>query len=122
MIRARGLGVAPAPPSPHHPDMPRTDTDRERDADVVILGAGASGLAAARRLGGAGSRVVVLEARHRVGGRIDTRRAEGWPVPIELGAEFVHGRPPETWDVLRAAALVAYDVPDVHWHFARGKL
>ena len=41
-------------------------------ADVVVLGAGIAGLAAAERLGAAGRRVVVLEARDRIGGRIHT--------------------------------------------------
>ena len=91
-------------------------------ADVLIIGAGVAGLAAARRLSAAGRSVILLEARDRIGGRIDTHRAAGWPIPIEMGAEFVHGRPPETWDILHAAGAVAYDVPDTHWHFDRGKL
>src|SRR5690349_11035510 len=97
--------------------MPRSD-----HADVLIIGAGVAGLAAARRLSAAGRSVILLEARDRIGGRIDTHRAAGWPIPIEMGAEFVHGRPPETWDILHAAGGVACDVPDTHWHFDRGKL
>jgi monoamine oxidase len=64
------------------------------DADVVVIGAGVSGLEAARRLDRAGLTVLVVEARPRVGGRIDTHRLVGWPAPVEAGAEFVHGRPP----------------------------
>jgi monoamine oxidase len=64
-----------------------------RDADVVVIGAGVAGLEAARRLLQARLRVVVVEARPRVGGRIDTLRLPGWPAPVEAGAEFVHGRP-----------------------------
>ena len=39
------------------------------DADVVVLGAGFAGVAAARNLQEAGTRVVILEARDRIGGR-----------------------------------------------------
>jgi len=68
--------------------------------DVIVIGAGVSGLAAARELRRRGHDAVVLEARDRIGGRIHTLRPRGWPVPIELGAEFVHGKPP----ALRALA------------------
>jgi monoamine oxidase len=64
-----------------------------RDADVIVVGAGVAGLEAARRLVRARLRVIVLEARPRIGGRIDTQRPPGWPAPLEAGAEFVHGRP-----------------------------
>lgn len=51
------------------------------DADACVVGAGYAGLTAARRLTQAGKRVVVLEARDRVGGRIWTEtRDGGWPV------------------------------------------
>ncbi|MFN8125929.1 MAG: FAD-dependent oxidoreductase [Candidatus Nanopelagicales bacterium] len=56
---------------------------------AVIVGAGIAGLAAAERLTGAGWTVHVLEARDRIGGRIDTDRSTG--VPLELGASWIHG-------------------------------
>ncbi|HWC73184.1 MAG TPA: FAD-dependent oxidoreductase, partial [Gemmatimonadales bacterium] len=65
-------------------------SDRKR-VDVLVLGAGAAGLAAARDLSQAGLRVTVIEARPRIGGRIFTRHDPRSPVPLELGAEFVHG-------------------------------
>ena len=89
--------------------------------DVIIIGAGAAGLAAARKLCGAGHHVLILEARDRIGGRIHTIHPSGWPLPIELGAEFIHGMPPQTWEIVHAAALSAYDVSDTHWWFANGK-
>ena len=92
------------------------------EADVLILGAGAAGLAAAHDLARVGRRVLVLEARDRVGGRIHTVHDRAWPVPVELGAEFVHGRPEATWDILRAANLPAYDVAENHFHLWRGRL
>ncbi|HTV09225.1 MAG TPA: NAD(P)/FAD-dependent oxidoreductase [Candidatus Aquilonibacter sp.] len=69
--------------------------------EVLILGAGMAGLAAARSLLEQGIGVCVLEARDRVGGRIHTlQTAEG---VVELGAEFVHGRPPELWSLIEEA-------------------
>jgi monoamine oxidase len=45
----------------------------------------------------------VLEARNRLGGRIWTENVEGYP--IELGAEFIHGRPPEILDRVESAGI-----------------
>ena len=63
--------------------------------DVLIIGAGMAGLAAAAELAERRLGVRVLEARDRIGGRVFTIRPEGTNIPIELGAEFIHGRPPE---------------------------
>jgi monoamine oxidase len=83
---------------------------------VLIIGAGAAGLAAARELSDAGKNVTVLEARDRIGGRIYTYHEEG-EIPIELGAEFIHGRAPEIFDVLHKSGLMFYDVSERHWYF-----
>jgi monoamine oxidase len=63
--------------------------------DVVVIGAGIAGLVAARELTSGGREVKILEARDRVGGRTHTVQQRGWPVRLEAGAEFVHGRPRE---------------------------
>ena len=89
---------------------------------IVVIGAGAAGLAAARELTRAGREVVILEARERVGGRVFTHRERRSPVPIELGAEFVHGRPPEVWQIASAANLELYEVSERHWYFEKGKV
>lgn len=77
---------------------------------VVIIGAGAAGLAAARHLASRGIRIQVLEARDRVGGRIVTERAPGFVDPMELGAEFIHGAAPETYELLESAGLRSVDI------------
>ncbi|HEX8153280.1 MAG TPA: FAD-dependent oxidoreductase, partial [Thermoanaerobaculia bacterium] len=95
--------------------MPRYDTD------ILIIGAGAAGLAAARELSGAGRRAIVLEARGRIGGRIHTLHLPDSPVPIELGAEFVHGEVDTTFSIIEAAALTAIELPDTHHWSRNGK-
>ncbi|MBD2578888.1 FAD-dependent oxidoreductase [Oscillatoria sp. FACHB-1406] len=56
---------------------------------VLVVGAGIAGLAAAKRLREEGLRVIVLEGRDRVGGRIHTDRSLG--IPLDLGAAWIHG-------------------------------
>lgn len=69
--------------------------------DVLVIGGGAAGLAAAQSLVQAGFQVSILEGRDRIGGRIHTLHTESFPVPVELGAEFLHGKPAEVWDIVR---------------------
>jgi monoamine oxidase len=59
------------------------------NADVIIIGAGISGIAAARALKAKGYNVLILEARNRVGGRIWTDNSLG--TPLDLGASWIHG-------------------------------
>jgi monoamine oxidase len=59
------------------------------EGSVVVVGAGAAGIAAASQLHEQGYRVVVVEARDRVGGRVWTTSLEG--VPFDLGASWIHG-------------------------------
>lgn len=88
--------------------------------DVVIIGAGAAGLSAARALSGARKRICLLEARPRIGGRIHTLHLPDLPLPIELGAEFVHGETTTTFSIVDAAALTAAQLPDDHWWIEGG--
>jgi len=83
--------------------------------DVVVIGAGVAGLAAADVLCGRGLDVVVLEARDRIGGRVYTIRPDGLPIPVELGAEFVHGRVAPTLTVADEAGVVLAETDGSHW-------
>ena len=80
-----------------------------RAFDVIVVGAGAAGLAAASHLARAGRSVLVLEARDRIGGRCFTCRMAGVGAPVELGAEFIHGRPRATLALLEAAGVPGVD-------------
>lgn len=82
--------------------------------DVAVIGAGAAGLAAARALADAGLQVRILEARRRIGGRIHTVHEPDLALPIELGAEFVHGLPPSTCGLLGKAGLRPLELEAEH--------
>jgi monoamine oxidase len=90
--------------------------------DVLVIGAGAAGLAAARALHDRAVDVAVVDARDRTGGRIWTVRNANSLVPIEMGAEFVHGRAPGLDELLEAAALAELDVGGRHFHAGRRRL
>lgn len=79
-----------------------------------------AGLTAARVLAEAGLAVTVLEARNRVGGRIYTLREHGRIV--ELGAEFVHGKPQELWDLIEEAGEETFEVGGSNFSYESGHL
>lgn len=83
--------------------------------DVVVIGAGAAGLSAARALHERGVDVLVLEARERVGGRVYTHRDSATSIPIELGAEFIHGSAPELREILQESGLASCDISGRRW-------
>jgi monoamine oxidase len=83
--------------------------------DVIVVGAGAAGLAAARALAESSVRVTLIEARDRTGGRVLSQRLGSLGVPVELGAEFIHGDAPETSAYLREADLAKIETVDESW-------
>jgi monoamine oxidase len=92
--------------------------------DVIVVGAGIAGLAAARTLVEAGVGVTLVEAQDRVGGRIYT--VPGGELPIELGAEFIHGLPLELMRLVDEAGLTRFELEGEtrcfrEWH-GKGRL
>jgi len=78
--------------------------------DTVVVGAGAAGLAAAHDLCRRGLKVAVLEARERIGGRVCTLSEPSATAPVELGAEFLHGKPDVLFARLQNAGLTVHEV------------
>jgi len=66
---------------------------------VLVIGAGISGLAAAKNLNDSGYDVTILEAKDRIGGRLYTDRSLG--VPLEVGANWIHDNNPETNPIMK---------------------
>jgi monoamine oxidase len=93
-----------------------------RSIDVLIVGAGVAGLSAAAELASARRAVTVLEARDRIGGRIFTLHPDDSASPVELGAEFVHGRPPELLRLLDDAGATLPSIEGVDACYAHGSL
>jgi monoamine oxidase len=79
-------------------------------ADVVVLGAGVAGLAAARTLADAGRKVVVLEARDRLGGRVHTHELDDgtW---VDLGGQWLGSGQARLAAWLRRYAIPTYPTP-----------
>jgi len=83
--------------------------------EVIVVGAGVAGLAAAVRLAEAGLSVLILEARDRIGGRVYPKQVPGLDAPVELGAEFIHGKSAEVWGQLRQHGVELTEVEGDAW-------
>ncbi len=89
---------------------------------ILIVGAGAAGLMAARALSSAGLEVTILEARDRIGGRINTIHDPAFSLPIEAGAEFIHGELETTIRLLKNYQIKYYPISGGLWNAMEGQL
>ncbi|WP_443068145.1 flavin monoamine oxidase family protein [Streptomyces sp. NBC_01356] len=80
--------------------------------DVIVIGAGVAGLATARELTDGGKKVVVVEARDRIGGRMFTDHTS-MSVPIEFGCQVIHGAKASTWDLVHKQKLKTHQLATV---------
>jgi len=82
--------------------------------EAIVVGAGAAGLAAARRLVDAGLSVMVLEARRRIGGRAWTV-TDLAPYPIDLGCHWLHSADRNPWTEIAEATGFTIDRSPPPW-------
>src|SRR5204863_114119 len=95
-----------------------------READIVVIGAGAAGIAAARRIMTANRKVIVVEAAGQIGGRCQTDTTS-FDVPFDRGARWMHN--PETNPMIKLAlsapgCRISWDRRDVTVETPSGKI
>lgn len=90
------------------------------ETDVVVIGAGAAGVAAARRLVAAEIPTVVLEARSRVGGRAWTMRGAG--LPLDLGCGWLHSADENEWAAVATEVGFTIDRTPPPWGVRRNTI
>lgn len=78
-----------------------------READIVVIGAGAAGVAAARRIAAANRKVIVVEASGQIGGRCQTD-ASSFEVPFDRGARWMHN--PDSNPMIRLARSAGLEI------------
>lgn len=84
------------------------------EPDIAIIGAGAAGIAAARRLDGSGFSVLVIEALPRLGGRAWTQEVRG--SALDLGCGWLHSGDRNPWTTIATASGFAVDRSDPAWN------
>ncbi|ABD04760.1 Twin-arginine translocation pathway signal [Rhodopseudomonas palustris HaA2] len=78
-----------------------------REVDVVVVGAGAAGIAAARRIAASGRKVIVVEAAAQIGGRCQTDTTS-FDAPFDRGARFLHN--PDSNPLVRLARSEGFEI------------
>jgi monoamine oxidase len=87
---------------------------------IIIIGAGAAGLMAAKKLA-KHYKVIVLEGSDRIGGRIHTLTDAGFSKPVESGPEFIHGKLPLTFKLLKKAGIPYSKLEGKMYHVSNGE-
>lgn len=85
--------------------------ERNDNLDVIVVGGGFAGVTAARELAHAGARVLLLEARNRLGGR--TFYTNFGDKKIELGGTWIHYSQPHVWAEVMRYDLAVTETPGV---------
>jgi monoamine oxidase len=91
-----------------------------KSMQIIVIGAGASGLMAASLLAEKGHRVTLLEARDRIGGRINTISKFGRA--LEAGAEFIHGKQPLTMSLAKISKSKLSRLSGKMYQVRKGKM
>ena len=82
-------------------------TPSVNEVDCIIVGAGAAGIAAARRLSAAGRSFTLVEASNRIGGRC-VAETRSFGVPFDRGAHLIHN--PDINPLTKLAARTGLDI------------
>lgn len=90
--------------------------------EVIVIGAGAAGMMAALEIVLTGKTVAVIEAKDRTGGRMYTITNSQFEKPVELGAEFVHGKLPLTLQLFEKAGIGKIKSSGEVWQHKQGEL
>ncbi|HZV70734.1 MAG TPA: NAD(P)/FAD-dependent oxidoreductase [Saprospiraceae bacterium] len=90
--------------------------------DIIVVGAGAAGLITARELARAGRKVIILEARRRLGGRIHSFSDKKFNTSTEAGAEFIHGKLETTLGLLKEYKIDKLPGKGQVWQIRNGEL
>jgi monoamine oxidase len=89
--------------------------------DVAIIGAGAAGLMAGLELALAGKKIIILEAKELAGGRMHTIEDDRFDLPVEMGAEFIHGKLEVTLSLLKKSGIHYRPMEGDVWRKEKGK-
>ena len=87
---------------------------------IAVVGAGLAGAVAAGRLAEDGAVVTVFEARDRLGGRIDSRVDDAWPIPVQLGGWMLNADDTDLRERFATIDTRLLDLVDADWRSSDG--